>query len=568
MGQHASAQQGHATEMSLEKRQFSSNTEVMQFFNKRAVSMFTVTELAAFRSRLGGQSLADPVRSESLTQWLRLPSDNVLLCETVYEFVRVLSNFPLLKDAYDNVTGVGLLKSILLTDQARCHKYVGLKSYNHLKLLFIALSTRKSVKEEPSSSSSTSLEDGGGSSRLLRGYNNIAVDDLSLPATTLVQLLTWLLVITSCCPTSNCEFPDDLAYAEWSTFKMAAMNLVRTMNNDIVSSPESHSIKFDQFSNAITTVMPNIFKALENVMKHLLYQDSDLVSHPAISVDSIVTTRLMTRAVLAQLTTALSRELTFAKLQKLYVGRESGFSMRSLQAKVFKWMAPTILLISGKSILDDEDFGKKNPRYRDFLSKYPKLKDRDQHLSELQKHKTKVMFAIYIPEAWRNTNKDYFGGPGTTIVQLSPTQEVFKAAKNEVMYFNTVGGGIGIGDNQPHIKSTFRSYSPGNVSLTIDSTLEFAAFRHVGYGGTFNPGLHLTQTHQEDESFEIKCLIQDVEVWGCGGKEELEEQYKKWQWEEAEAKRRQNINLRSFGEDKALLEMAGIIGQGQGGGSM
>lgn len=568
MGQHASAQHNHTNDKDYEKKHFTSNQEIMQFFNRRALSFFTVPELAAFKSRLNGKSLESIIRSEDLTEWLHLPSDNLLLCETIYEFVRVLSNFPLMKDAFEDVTGIGLLKAILLTNPAKCHKYVGLKSYNYLKLLFIALSTKKSVKEQSSSSSATSLEDGESSNSLLRSYNSISVDDLSLPASSLVQLLAWLLLLTAYCPTSNSKFPEDLAYVEWGTFRLAATNLLRTMNKEIISNVDSHTVKFEQFSDAITTVMPNIFKALQNVMEHLLYQEEDLVASPVSSASSFVTSKLMTQAVLAQLKTALSNELTFAKLQKLYVGKESGFSMRSLQAKVFKWEAPTLLMISGKAIQNDEDFAQKNPRYRNFLSKYPKLKERDQHLNEIQKNRSKVVFAVYIPEPWKTTNKDYFSGVGTTIVQLSPTQDVFKAVRNDIMYFNTLGGGIGIGDNQPLIKNGFKSYSPGNVSLTIDSMLEFAAFRHVGYGGTISPGMLLTHNHHEDEPFEIKFMIQDVEVWGSGGKEELEEQYKKWQWEEAEAKRRQNINLRSFGEDKALLEMAGIIGHSQSGGSM
>ena len=55
---------------------------------------------------------------------------------------------------------------------------------------------------------------------------------------------------------------------------------------------------------------------------------------------------------------------------------------------------------------------------------------------------------------------------------------------------------------------------------------------------------------------------------GCGGEKELEEQVKLWQWEEMEAKRRQHINLQSMGEDRALLEMAGLVGQHQSGGSV
>lgn len=59
MGQNASVQQDHA-EIGHEKRQFTSNSELMEFFDKRAVHMFTATELAAFKSKLEGKTLKRP----------------------------------------------------------------------------------------------------------------------------------------------------------------------------------------------------------------------------------------------------------------------------------------------------------------------------------------------------------------------------------------------------------------------------------------------------------------------------------------------------------------------------
>lgn len=561
MGQSTSAEKGDES-----MQQFNSNSDVLRYFNQKALKLFTVPELVAFKSRLNGKSLADSISNEELTDWLHLPTNNIVLREMFYNFIRVLSNFPLVKDGFDNVTGIGILKSIVLIDHARCRKYVDTKSYDPARLMFIALSTSKTTKEDYESSISSPSGDSLNVVSSFKNYNKIAVDDLTIPATYLQEFLAWLLLLTTHCPTNNCKFPGDYIYAKWSTYKSSATSLLRSMDPSFTPNGELHFITYKQFSNVIKTIIPDIFAPLERAMEHLLYQESDLVAFDF--QNNLSSSKLINQALIAQLSTSLTKELSFSKLQKLYVGAESGFSMRSLQAKVFKWMAPTIILISGKCILNDEEYFVKNPRYKKFLQEFPKLKDSDQHLNEHQLKKNKVIFAVYVAEPWRVTNKGFFGGPGTKIIQLSPTHEVFKASRPDVVYFNTLGGGIGIGDMQPTIKGLTKSYCPGNVSLTLDSTLEFAVFRHVGGGGSLEPGILLTKNQIENKSFEIRLLVQEVEVWGCGGEKELEEQLKQWQWEESEAKRRQQINLRSIGEDRALLELAGIVGHSQSGGSI
>lgn len=568
MGQQTSAQNSYDRTAPNEKQQVISNAEILKVFNHKALEQFTVVELVAFKSSINNKELSDPIQDEELTRWLHLPYENLALRETFYNFIRVLSNFPLMKDSFENVTGIGLLKAIALINHDRCKKYVGLKNYNQLKLLFIALSLKKTIKEESGTPSSSSSEEVHNNANIVKNYNSIDFEELTIPAESLLQFFTFLLLLSKHCSTNNCQFPSKDVFEDWGLYKNAAMNFLRSMDSDIVSHPESHYITYQQFTKTITTIIPNIFQPLEKLVEHMLYQDSDLVPLSTDHECSLTHSKSTTQVLLTQLATALPKEMEFSKLQKLYVGRESGFSMRSLQAKVFKWMAPTILLVIGKPILNDNEYCTKNPRYRKFLQEYPKLKDDDQNLGELHLQKNKAIFAVYITEPWKITNKEYFGGSGTTIVQLSPRQDIFKASKNDVVYFNTIGGGIGIGNKQPKIKTATKSYAPGNVSLTLDNTLEFAAFRHIGYGGALSPGLLLTKSHIEDKSFEIRLLVQEVEVWGCGGEKELEEQHKKWAWEEAEAKRRQQINLRSMGEDRALLEMAGIIGQAQSGGSM
>lgn len=72
-----------------------------------------------------------------------------------------------------------------------------------------------------------------------------------------------------------------------------------------------------------------------------------------------------------------------------------------------------------------------------------------------------------------------------------------------------------------------------------------------------------------DEEWQDVFEIEDIEVWGCGGEDEAEAQKKAWAWEEREALLRRQITLgKDVEADRALLEMAGLIGQNRSGGSV
>ncbi|EJS41721.1 YOR118W [Saccharomyces arboricola H-6] len=555
-------------EGSSSSRKFSNNKDVLTYFNNKAQQQVSIPELVSFKGNLEIEDLNTPITHKSLCKVLHFPQNHTILVGIVVNMLRVLSNFPLVNTSYEAITGYGLLKCILLLNKARCGKFLKTKSYDPLKLLFISLSLQKTDKEELSEENESSTNRERSIKQIITDYDNVDTEVLYLPADFMLQFLSWLLVLSVTCPTTNSTLNNDKAFDQWDSFKISAMNLVRTMNPDVVSDIDSHCITFEQFSTAVKTVMPNLLKPLENLMEHCFYLENDLVDYDT-NLSNIQDSKIMTPALLAQLSTGLPKELFIQKLQSLYIGRKSGFSMRSLQAKVFKWMAPSILVVSGMKITNSDEYAaKKNPRYRRFLEEFPKLKDSDQKMDASHLNKRKTTFAVYIDDPWKVTNKEYFGDLNTRIIQISPSQDIYKVNQKGTIYFNTIGGGIGIGDKQPLIKSASKRYAPGNVSLTFDSTLEFAVFRHTGYGGSLNPGLLSMERKEENSFFEVHFLIQDVEVWGCGGEKELEEQIKQMAWEEAESKRRQQINLRSLGEDRALLEMAGLVGQHQGGGSM
>jgi hypothetical protein len=104
--------------------------------------------------------------------------------------------------------------------------------------------------------------------------------------------------------------------------------------------------------------------------------------------------------------------------------------------------------------------------------------------------------------------------------------------------------------------------SDPQVSLSLDSALEFAHFTHIPPGATYT-------SHIARGEFDHRIEIDEVEVWGCGVDKAKDDQKRAWEYERKEAERRQNVRIREdLAGDRALLEMAGIIGGNRSGGSV
>lgn len=546
---------------------------ILLYYDNKAVKEFRKLELSSFKEKIGKVSLSEPLSDEDVISWLNIPKDNAGLIITTLKMVRVYSNFPFINSPFKEITGIGLLKTILLLDKDKFTKFVGYGNYNYLTLLFISLATEITPSKLNKSSrnilsNNENLENSPiNFKEIIQNYDNVQLNQLSISNENLLPFLQWLLIIWDLVPNDNSIIDVIEINRNMESYKPICLNILRTIN-----SKNSNNITKNQFVNAISMYLPNLWKPLSILFKHLLYKTDELEISSSLRI-TFQETDLMTKSLASLLTLMIPQDqFIINNIQKLYIGGEYGFSMRSFQSKVFKWLAPTILLISGLRILDGTEYAKqKNPRYNKFLEEYEILKNDRQFIEKSLLKKRKVIFAVIIKEPWKITNKGQFGGKGTTIYQLSPWIDIYKATKSDIVYFNTNGGGIGIGNEQPIIKPTHKKYVPGNVSLTLDNSLEFGVFRHIGYGGAISPGLLscIDEVHSNHANiFEIKFLIKQVEVWGCGGEKELAEQIKSLEWEEAEAKRRQQINLKSLGEDRALLEMAGLIGQHRSGGSI
>ena len=266
--------------------------------------------------------------------------------------------------------------------------------------------------------------------------------------------------------------------------------------------------------------------------------------------------------VLSQLAFFLKGTSLFRRLRPLYLGGDAGFSTGSFEQKVFNWRAPSILLVAGTR-LPAEPQGAQERAFADALppKRFPDGASGNSATG-------RVVFGAYLDVPWKHTYKEAIGGTKTLLFQLEPIHEVFRASAISKDYATFTKTGISFGNAPPRAKSVSGLPSHvtlGAVSLLLDESLEFGVFNHDSTGGG---SFHPSQTRRTDwqDRFEIESL----EVWGCGGDEEAEKQRAAWAFEEREAAARKNLKMgKNIEADRALLEMAGLVGNhNASGGSM
>lgn len=196
----------------------------------------------------------------------------------------------------------------------------------------------------------------------------------------------------------------------------------------------------------------------------------------------------------------------------------------------------------------------------------------------------RVTYGLYVRQPWRHTHKDCFGDADSLLFQLEPVHDVFRAStlNRDYVTFARSGGagagttGVAAGNPPPKPSVSASSYGRragdggvaalGPVSLLLDGSFEFGVFTHdyTSRGGAFQSSV--SRRFDFQDRFEVESL----EVWGCGGDEEAKVQAERWAFEarEAEARRRINLGTGDIEADRALLEMAGLIGGNRSGGSM
>ena len=353
--------------------------------------------------------------------------------------------------------------------------------------------------------------------------------------------------------------------------------------------PEQNpGIFYQSFNTIIPASLPYLFDGLNPLFEHFLFSknidlskrreqssSSTTISSPhrppetASRLSDTPPEPLLPREgeildlnVLSQLAFFLKGSNLFRRLRPLYMGGDAGFSMGSIEQKVFNWRAPSLLLVSGTRLPSEPD----GARERAFADTLPpkRFPNGDSGNST----SGRVVFGAYLDVPWKHTYKEAIGGSDALLFQLEPIHEVFRGSTINTEYATFTKHGISFGCPPPRarpVSGLSQHATLGAVSMLLDASLEFGVFNHNSHGGgSFHPSQ--TRKHDWQDRFEIESL----EVWGCGGDEEAEKQRAAWAFEDREAAARKTLKMgKDVESDRALLEMAGLIGNhNASGGSM
>jgi hypothetical protein len=407
-------------------------------------------------------------------------------------------------------------------------------------------------------------------------HGDAPITQASIPSDNLRKLIMLLLIIAPVgAQESLSQYSSRLVGDQLEGLRKTADNIL----SSFVDVEKYPGVKIHSFNTVIPISLPFMFSGFNNLFEHFLFSKSlDLskkkgppgetgginlppeLDLPLLPHDG----EILDLNVLSQLSFFLPGSSLFRRLRLLYSGGEAGFSMGSFETHVFNWRAPTILLVSGTRISDPPIGGQE----RVFTDGLPPKRFPDSSTS------SRVIFGVYLSSPWKATHKECIGDTDTLLFQLEPTHEVFHASTINRDYVSFAKPphahpGISIGCPHPKPKAT-AGLSPfpslGAVSLLLDSSFEFGVFTHnyTSGGGAF----HNSSSRRKD--WQDRFAIESLEVWGCGGAAEADAQRKRWEWEEREAEARRKVNLGTgdLEADRALLEMAGIIGGNRSGGSM
>ncbi|CAO1596189.1 MAG: hypothetical protein LQ349_005367 [Xanthoria aureola] len=346
--------------------------------------------------------------------------------------------------------------------------------------------------------------------------------------------------------------------------------------------PEQNAgIFYHSFNKIIPTSLPYMFDGLNALFEHFLFSKNiDLSKRKRSSAPAQMTSSLpqtldpplepllpregdvLNLDILSQISFFIKGNNLFRRLRPLYLGGDAGFSLGSIEQKVFNWRAPSILLVSGTRLPSTPN----GTRERSFADTLPAK--RFPNGVSGNSSRNKVIFGAYIDVPWKHTYKEAIGGPEMLLFQLSPLHEVFHASTLSRDYLTFTEAGLGLGCPPPRSKtiSGLSSHTAlGPVSLMLDSSLEFGVFTHDSTGGG---SFHPSDSRKTD--WQDRFEIENLEIWGCGGNEEAARQRAAWAFEEREAEARRSVKMgKDIEADRALLEMAGLVGgHGNTGGSM
>ncbi|KAI1368236.1 restriction of telomere capping protein 5 [Xylaria arbuscula] len=607
MGQQSSHEAVHASKADL----------TAHLADKFARRCYEPLELYSFKDNF--RSLSDRegdvryLREDTIARFLEVP-DILAVSPVIFHMISFIGAFPFLNDA-PVILGFEQMIMIVAIMTERYTKVLAKGATNRRKLLFkgLAVYDRKlSEIGKQASASGTNTGSGGVASHapgfavdqavgeedddyddddlVMAAFDSLDINDAfktgdshaatthgaMIPADNFRRLIMLLLIASPLGPQESLSaYTDRIAGSALESLRATAENVLSAFI-DVEKSP---GITFHQFSEVLPTNFPYLFNGFNPLFEHFLFSKNlDLSKRKDTTATPIPRTlapppllqdkgSILNLDILSQLSFFINGDDLFRRLRLLYSGGDAGYSMGSFETKVFNWRAPTILLVSGTRLETTESRRGSEGVFHDSLppKRFPNGSSPDRN---------SLVFGALIRQPWRVTNKECFGADDMVLFQLSPTHDVFSASsmnKNYAAFTKapSTHPGISFGSSPPPTSSSSR-HSPlrhlGPVSLMLDSSFEFGVFNHdfTSRGGAFSTSVSRKFDFQE------RFSIDDIEVWGCGGDEEARIQKERWEWEarEAEARRRVNLGTGDIEADRALLEMAGLIGSNRSGGSM
>ena len=536
-------------------------------------------------------------KQDTFVKVLGIPDSATGMSDLLFKSASFLASFPFIWSLSPAPLTLENLIKVIVLSQGRYHTFLK-RDYDMVKLIFLSFST---VENEPQTANSNENPQSPGEAaadeddlvvfdpanseawddlNAIRNFDNLTPLSWFISGVDFLNLVTFLLAIASLRnQTQLVELLPNFEPNNYDKFKQAALSLIRAIDLEIKKEEDLQTKKvgYAEFKIMFDQLFPHLFDPLGELYGLLLFSKSINNNKPELDDKSLTEhkisglfeneheTKLVNPATLAQLSVMFGPEQVYGRLKKLYVGSSAGFSMRSFETKVFKWNAPSFLLVSGHLLNPSRTHV--TGRERAFEEHIPGIK---RLKNDISKGST-VTFGLYLNEPWKASSKHSFGNSESVLFQLEPVLDKFtpnKLLDTNYAYFSRMQpGGIGAGSPPPQLrpgnKASRGGFSLGNVSLTLDESLEYGVFRHLGLGGSYKASLSRGHVEWEDR-FEIK----EVEVWGCGRQEDLEEQKKRWEWEEREAALRAKVNIDTMKEDRALLEMAGLVGNHGNGGSV
>ncbi|WYZ43928.1 hypothetical protein EsH8_VII_000364 [Colletotrichum jinshuiense] len=576
---------------------------------------FTSLELYSFKDVF--KSLADAqgdiryLKEDTLARFLEIP-DILHVSPVIFQMVSYIGAFPFLQDAPAVLSIDQMIMVVVIMTQR--HKRVLAKgATDRAKLIFKSLAvhdrraseaagaaaagdTKEETQNDPQPRSHVAgfavdepaeeAEDDEDDDLEIAAFELLDINDAvwkgdapkmhgaMIPADNFRKLLMLLILIAPLGPQESLSmYSTRVAGDELDSLRATAGHILAAFLN-VEKAP---GIKFSQFNRVLPVCFPYLFNGFGPLFEHFLFSKNlDFTKHrgddPVVEKqpEEVVQPLLQDNAdildlnVLSQLSFFLPGSDLFRRLRLLYSGNDAGFSMGSFESKVFNWRAPTILLVRGSRI-DDDPQGSQEATFSASIPprRFPNGSKGDS-----------LTFGVYVSHPWKHTSKECFGNTETVLFQLEPVHDVFPASKYNSDYISftkppTNRPLLGVGcphprQTQAHRRNTMMSLGP--VSLLLDDSFEYGVFTHdwTGGGGAF----HTSVTRKFD--FQDRFQIESLEVWGCGGDDEAKSQAERWAWEarEAEARRRVNLGTGDIEADRALLEMAGLVGNNRSGGSM